>query len=208
MLQGYRVDAQRKSIEALKLQYHNSWLTVISRAVHELLGKNICSVLPANRESVTLPARKDVFAWLIKRRWKKKCPWSTAYGRRRKKLISQEKQKREIFNTSIIFTIITLFYVPQEESVLRKELKRTAVVDCSRHLEPLHSYMQNDWVAMCLTWCAHSVAHSVSSAESVFWSRIVRTLVSANKTCSSESKVWVVRQQTRPSPQIYHWIKM
>ena len=49
---------------------------------------------------------------------KKKSPLSAAHGGRRK--IPQEMQKRDIFTSSIILQF-TLFYVSQEESVLRKK---------------------------------------------------------------------------------------
>ena len=85
-----------------------------SRAVNELLGENICSTLPARRESDTFPARRGwqkffpgrtfLPGWK-KRGRKKKGPCSAAHGRRRD---------------------FTLFYVCQEESVFRTDISKNS----------------------------------------------------------------------------------
>ena len=118
----------------------------VARAVNGLLGKNISSILPARRESDTFPARRGrqeffpgktfsptpgggnknfsqkLSFCLTKKKGEgeKRSTWSAAHGGRRKK-ISQEKQKREIFIKLLQFLPrllnFMLIYVSHEESV-------------------------------------------------------------------------------------------
>ena len=101
----------------------------VSRALTELLGKYICSILPARTEyfssqkgATKIFPSKNVFAWPKKRGWK-------CTGRKTNENFSggsrSDKSWLNVYNTFLFCYLITLFYVSQEESVLG--------TDCSKN---------------------------------------------------------------------------
>ena len=117
---------------------------VDSRAVNDLLGKYICSILPARTESETIPARRERQLECLtgrtflpgqkKKGWNKKSPWSAACGGRQKK-VSQEKHWINAYDIYLSYYLIRCFIFSWRKASSYQIFQRRAVVDLSRWLQ-------------------------------------------------------------------------